>query len=43
MNHWPFILGAYALTVLATLGLLGGSWAAMRRAERQADAAGRTP
>ena len=37
MNHWPFIIAAYALTIAGTLGLTGWSWAAMRRAERQAD------
>lgn len=41
MSHWPFIAGAYALTVLGTLGLLLWSWSAMRRAEREADEAGR--
>lgn len=38
MNHWPFIIGAYALTILGILGLVGWSWSAMRRAERDADA-----
>ena len=38
MNHWPFIIASYALTILGTLGLAGWSWAAMRRAERDADA-----
>lgn len=41
MNHWPFILAAYALTILSTLALLGGSWRAMRRLERKADELGR--
>jgi heme exporter protein CcmD len=39
MSHWPFILGAYAATILAVLGLTVWSFAAMRRAEREADAA----
>ena len=43
MNPWPFILGAYALTILAACGLVGWSWAAMRRAEAEADAVGRAP
>jgi heme exporter protein CcmD len=43
MNHWPFILGAYALTLVATLGLIGWSWAAMRRAEAEAESIGRAP
>ena len=37
MNHWPFIAGAYALTILATVAVTGWSWSAMRRAERDAD------
>jgi heme exporter protein CcmD len=43
MNHWPFIIGAYALTLLGTVGLIAWSWAAMRRAEREADALTRDP
>ena len=38
MNHWPFIAGAYVLTLLPTLALVGMSYRAMRRAEAQADA-----
>lgn len=38
MNHWPFIIAAYAVTVLAVGGLSLSSWIAMRRAERAADA-----
>jgi heme exporter protein CcmD len=41
MNHWPFIIASYALTILATLALCGWSWAAMRRAEREAEQIGR--
>lgn len=33
LDHWPFVIVAYALVVLATLVLLGWSWARMRRAE----------
>ena len=33
MNHWPFVLAAYAVTLIATAGLALWSWAAMRRAE----------
>jgi hypothetical protein len=36
MNHWPFILAAYALTAAGTIALVLWSWAAMRRAEREA-------
>ncbi|QAY79127.1 heme exporter protein CcmD [Sphingosinicella sp. BN140058] len=38
MSHWTFILAAYALTAIGTIGLVWSSWAAMRRAERQVDA-----
>jgi hypothetical protein len=37
MSHWPFILGAYAVALVGTLGLTGLSFAAMRRAERAVD------
>ena len=43
MNHWPFILAAYALTLSGILGLTAWSFAAMRRAEADADALGRRP
>ena len=38
MNPWPFVIAAYALTMLGTLGLLGWSLLAMRRAEAEAEA-----
>ena len=38
MNHWPFIIAAYALTIVGVLALTAWSLAAMRRAERDADA-----
>jgi hypothetical protein len=38
VNHWPFILGAYALTVVPTLALVAASYLGMRKAEAQADA-----
>lgn len=37
MTHWPFIAAAYAIAVVGTLGLLSASYAAMRRAEKEAD------
>jgi hypothetical protein len=37
MNPWPFILGAYGLTLVATLGLAWSSFRAMRRAETDAE------
>jgi uncharacterized integral membrane protein len=38
MSHWPFIIGAYAVALLGTLGLTGLSFAAMRRSERAVEA-----
>ncbi len=37
MNHWPFITAAYVLTIIATLGVVGWSLIAMRRAEKAVD------
>ena len=34
MNHWPFITAAYVLTIIATLGVVGWSLLALRRAEK---------
>ena len=33
MNHWPFIIAAYVLTIIATVTVLVWSLTAMRRAE----------
>jgi len=38
MSQWSFVIAAYALTAIATVGLLGRSYASMRRAEADADA-----
>lgn len=38
MNHWPFILAAYAVVTAGVGGLSVVSWLAMRRAEHAADA-----
>ena len=38
LAHWPFILGAYAIGGISTIGLVLWSWLAMRRAEAEADA-----
>lgn len=38
MTHWPFVAAAYAIALLGTLGLVAASYAAMRRAEKDADA-----
>ena len=37
MNHWPFIVAAYAIAIGGTLAVVALSYAAMRRAERRAD------
>ena len=42
MNHWAFVIAAYAIALGATAVLLLLSWRSMRRAERAAeDAAAR--
>ena len=41
MSHWPFVLGAYAIALGATLLLLLQSWRSMRRAEAEGEAATR--
>jgi len=38
VNHWPFILAAYGLTLAGTIGVTWWSWLAMRRAEADAEA-----
>jgi hypothetical protein len=38
LNAWPFVIAAYTVAVGATLGLIGWSLAALRRAETRADA-----
>ncbi len=38
MNHWPFIVAAYAITIIGTGGITLWSLVAMRRAEARADA-----
>lgn len=38
MTHWPFILAAYGVALAGTFGLVAASYAAMRRAEGEADA-----
>ena len=38
MSHWPFIAAAYAVALVGTLALAAASYAAMRKAEGEADA-----
>jgi hypothetical protein len=37
MNHWPFVIVAYAIALGVSVGLTLWSWRAMRFAERRAD------
>ena len=41
MNHWPFVVAAYAIALGATALLLLVSWRSMRRAEADSEAAAR--
>lgn len=41
MNHWPFVIAAYAITLGLTGLLLLLSWQSMRRAEVNAKDKGR--
>ena len=43
MNQWSFVIAAYAIVGVTTVGLIGWAWSAMRRAEAQAEAAKRRP
>ncbi len=38
MSPWPFVFGAYGVTVALTAALLLWAYASMRRAEAAADA-----
>lgn len=38
MNHWPFIIAAYAVTLGSTAVVLFWAWRSMRRAEAKSDA-----
>jgi hypothetical protein len=38
MNHWPFIIAAYGVTIAGTLGIVAQSYLSMRRAEKRSDA-----
>ena len=37
MHHWLFVIAAYGLTLIGTVGLSIASFRAMRRAEAAAD------
>jgi hypothetical protein len=38
MNQWPFVIAAYGLAAIATLGLLAWAYGSMRKAEAALDA-----
>lgn len=38
MNQWAFVLGAYLVAVVATLGLTAWAWLSMRGEESAAEA-----
>ena len=37
MNPWPFVIAAYALTLIATAALVLLTWRSMRKAESDAE------
>ena len=37
MNPWPFVVAAYAVTIVAVAGLIWWAFTSMRRAEAAAD------
>jgi hypothetical protein len=43
MNPWPFVIGAYAFAFIGTAGLFAASFAAMRKAEREAEQLSKRP
>jgi hypothetical protein len=43
MNPWPFVIAAYGLTAVGTVGLILWAWRSMRAAETLADSLKRRP
>lgn len=37
LDHWTFVLAAYAVGVIGTLGMVAWAWLSMRRAEKRRD------
>lgn len=35
LDHWDFVIAAYAITILATIALVAWSWRSMHAAERR--------
>jgi hypothetical protein len=38
LDHWTFVIAAYAIGIGATLAMVGWSWLSMKAAERRRDA-----
>ena len=38
LDHWQFVIAAYAIGIVGTLLLVGWSWLSMKRAEKRRDA-----
>jgi len=43
MTQWSFVIAAYGLAALATIGLVGWAYLTMRAAEAEAEAVKRRP
>lgn len=41
MNHWPFVVSAYAIVLFCTAAVVVNSYATMRKAENRADQLGK--
>jgi hypothetical protein len=41
LDHWDFVIAAYAVGVGGTLAMVAWAWASMQRAERRRDEARR--
>lgn len=39
LDHWTFVIAAYAIGVVGTLGLVAWAWISMKRAEAKRDSA----
>ncbi len=39
LDHWDFVIAAYAVGVIGTLALVAWSWLSMRAAEKRRDEA----
>ncbi|WP_324827903.1 hypothetical protein [Qipengyuania zhejiangensis] len=41
LDQWDFVIAAYAVGIVGTLGMVAWSWAAMKRAEHRREEARR--